>query len=68
MPRSDFDEINDSTGFANGDRFESEKQVREYFTVANMRGMFGPGQSQEDQATLDRYADVVIEQKWHCIF
>jgi hypothetical protein len=67
MPRN-FDEINDSTGFANGDKFESEGQVREYFQLDELKRMtsgIGPG---VDQATLDRYADIVIEEKWHCKF
>lgn len=67
MPRS-FDEINDLTGFANGDKFESEQEVRDYFQLGELKSMtsgIGPG---VDQETLDRYADVVIDEKWHCKF
>lgn len=34
-------EIDDYTGFVRGDKFTSEKQVQEYFTVENMVDMFG---------------------------
>ena len=66
MARS-MDEINDSTGFANGDEFESAQEVEEYFTVENMRDMFS-GYCNLSQSELNRYARVVIEEKWHCKF
>lgn len=69
-----FHDINDVTGFANGDRFESATQIRDYFTVANLHEMVGQGQFVADdgtdltptQATLTEWANVVIAQRWHC--
>ena len=37
----EFDEINNLTGFANGDKFSNDDEVRQYFTVENMLVMFG---------------------------
>lgn len=34
-----FDEINGATGFANGEKFVTEEEVREYFTVEAMEDM-----------------------------
>ncbi len=64
-----FDDINDKTGFANGEKFESEQEVREYFTVESMASMFSgnladyPGLT--DQNLLDQMAGAVIENGWH---
>ena len=62
-----FDTINDETGFANGEQFTSEAQVRSYFTVENMREMFS-GDCAQDTETLNEYAETVIENRWHCAF
>ena len=61
-----FSEINDITGFANGQEFRSEQEVREYFQVENVRTMFG----NEDisQFDLDDMAEDVIRNHWHCRF
>lgn len=64
---TNFDTINDETGFANGDQFTSEDHVRDYFTVENMREMF-TGDCAQDQKTLDEYAECVIAEKLHCDF
>ena len=61
-----FSEINDHTGFANGDKFTSAEQVREYFTVENMRAMF-PGDPFWDQETYDKWAELVITNRWHML-
>ncbi len=64
-------EINDMTGFANGDKFQSADQVREYFTVAEQRAMCDPNFEEDvitDQAVLDEMAEVVIETREHCEF
>lgn len=61
-----FTEINDCTGFANGDEFTTEAQVREYFTVANMLDMFS--ECPQTQAELDEMADAVVANGWHCAF
>lgn len=66
----DFQTISAETGFDQGDRFTSESQVREYFTVANMTAMFGPFEpgDEPDQEALEAMAKVVIENRWHCAF
>lgn len=68
-------QISDLTGFDTGDEFTSERQVRRYFTLENMRQMFtGFGQEGDnlaldlDEDTLDSMADDVIENRWHCAF
>lgn len=63
-----FSEINDATGFANGDEFTSEQQVRDYFKVANMSEMFGLEQRMTDQGDLDAMPEAVITNRWHCAF
>lgn len=64
---ANFDTINNETGFANGEQFTSEEQVRDYFTVENMREMFS-GNCNQDQETLSDYAETVIAEKMHCTF
>jgi hypothetical protein len=71
-----FTEINDVTGFANGDMWETPAQVLEYFTIKNLHFMVGRASFLTDagddltpsQATLDGWAALVIEQQWHCRF
>lgn len=69
--------MNDETGFANGEKFLSACDVREYFTVDNMLEMFGSdypryyGRDKNEDITADvlrDYADYVIENKLHCDF
>lgn len=61
-----FSEINDATGFANGEKFTTEEQVKAYFTAQNMDDMFGaPHPIQSD---LDEMAALVIANWWHCDF
>lgn len=57
-------EINDATGFANGDTFDSSAEVRAYFTVENQRAMF-PGDDPDSQEVLDEMAAEVIRNHWH---
>lgn len=72
-----FDQINDATGFANGEKFSSPAEVRDYFTVDNIREMFGgvvvEGERPEGegdgciyitQGELDEMAETVIERGW----
>ena len=69
-----YHEINEVTSFANGDRFDSAAQVRDYFTVANLHAMVGAEQFRSadgtdltpSQATLDQWAVMVIDHRWHC--
>lgn len=62
-----FDEINERTGFANGELFTDEAQVLAYFTAQNQLAMFG-----DDAVTIDshltQWADLVIANRWHCAF
>lgn len=60
-----FDEINDRTGFANGALFQTEAEVRAYFTTANMDSMFGSEESDLDDDALSAMADDVIACRWH---
>ncbi len=64
-----FDAVNDKTGFANGEKWESEQEVREYFTVTNMVAMFDGGLDDypdlTNQDLLDQMAASVIEHGWH---
>lgn len=55
----------ESTGYANGARFTSESQVREYFTADTMREMFGDCEIPTD-AELREMADKVIAERLHC--
>jgi len=58
--------INDLTGFANGEEFESEAELRDYFTAENMLGMFGSDAMDEMiQDDLDEMCDFVLEKGWH---
>ena len=74
--------ISDLTGFDVGDRFESEQQVRRYFSLETMRQIFGDAVGYVDEETgepadnpalalfqseLDSMADAVIENRWHMI-
>src|SRR5690606_25856870 len=56
-------EIHYATGFDNGDLFQSEAQVRAYFTVENIAAMFGS--CPYTQAELDEMAEEVISHGWH---
>lgn len=59
-----FNEINDATGFANGDRFDDAEQVRAYFTAEAQRDMVGHDALTEPDV-LEAYADAVVEHGWH---
>ncbi len=63
--RMSFDELNDSTGFARGERFETEEEVRAYFTVENMESMFGCVECTPESMT--EMADLVIRKGWHVV-
>ena len=60
-----FDEIDRATGFAGGEKFVSEEQVRDYFTVSNMILMFG--ECQNTQTELDDMAETVIANRFWLI-
>jgi hypothetical protein len=71
-----FDEINDATGFAGGVQFNTEAEVRAYFTQKNMEFMFGadlgcdplPEGCVMNDAVLRKMAERVIANRWHCAF
>lgn len=61
-----FGEINDYTGFANGELFESKEEIRKYFTRENMINCIDlPLSELPSQDDLDEMADMVIEYRWH---
>ncbi len=62
-----FDEINDLTGFANGDKFDTEEEVFTYFNMVNLREMF-PDIEELPAKLLKQMAEIVIKNKWHCNF
>lgn len=59
--------INDLTGFANGDKFHSEDEVRDYFTVKTMEEVFGNDCNLTTEE-CNEMAALVLENKWHCEF
>lgn len=62
-----FDQINDATGFANGNKFTTDEQVREYFKADELNRMFQLRGEDEafTQASCDEMADTVIEFRLH---
>lgn len=59
-----FDEINDATGFANGERFANVSEVFDYFTQENILAMFGPDHGLTDEDLIEM-TDTVITNSWH---
>jgi hypothetical protein len=59
-----FDYINDRTGFADGDLFENDKELKAYFTVGNVKAKLG-ADYEITQAELDEMVGLVISNKWH---
>lgn len=61
-------EINDITGFENGDRFQNDDEVREYFTEQNMAEMSSGAWGEPDESIfqdeLDEMAAAVIANHW----
>ena len=57
-------EINDQTGYADGEKFADEKSVKQYFTVENMRDMQFEKLSQSE---LNKMAEFVIDNHSHMI-
>ena len=68
MPPSslNFDEINDITGFANGEMFRTENEVREYFTPESIAEMFGS--CEMGVTELHYIGEKVLNNEWHCDF
>lgn len=59
-----FDYLNDRTGFAEGELFENEKELKAYFTVGNVKAKFG-ADYEITQAELDEMVGLAISNKWH---
>lgn len=59
-----FDYIDSLTGFAQGELFTDEDEVREYFTPEAQIEMFGED-AITDTVILNRCAELVIENRWH---
>lgn len=60
-------QINDATSFMEGDKFETEQEVREYFTITTFFDMYDPIVP-FDQDQLNKWAEIVIANKYHCNF
>lgn len=58
--------INDETGFAAGDQWASEKEVRNYFRLETFGQMGWETELTQDE--LDSMADFVVENRLHCDF
>lgn len=58
------DECDQATGFASGDRFATDADVRAYLKAAEQRGMFGDDAC-VDQQQLDAWAEMIIASRWH---
>lgn len=56
--------ISRKTSFDAGDYFETEQQVRDYFTPESQREMWGDD-AVTDEALLTEWADAVIENRWN---
>ena len=62
------DKIDDKFALSNGDEFESEKEVHEYFTMETMNSMFPYSENDFTQSDLAEHAELVITNKYHCNF
>lgn len=60
-----FTEINDMTGFANGEIFETADDVRAYFTAEAQVQAFGHGEAITCAQRLSEMAETVIAHGWH---
>jgi len=57
----------DATGYANGLKFKSPAEVRDYFSGRNLARLF-PGEAVPDGDTLADMASYVINNRLHCNF
>ncbi len=65
----EFDDIQETTGFASGDRFTSPDDVRACFVRAQLRACSPEWDGEfPAQDTLDQMAEIVIAHRWHCLF
>ena len=61
------DQINDATGFANGEEFSSLQELRTYFTPESQRQIFGDD-AETDTEVLDAWSETVASERFHCTF
>jgi hypothetical protein len=66
MARYTIDDINDQTGFAAGEKFGNDAEVRAYFRREELLAM-APNADADipSQDVLDEMAEEVIRQRWH---
>lgn len=57
--------LSELTNFDNGEFFDDDDHVREYFTVENFVAMGWHPEDVESQETLDGWCEVVIRGRWH---
>lgn len=62
--RYTFGQINEQTGFANGDKFANEQEVRDYFTPDAQIGCFADDAITDEEVLIDM-ANQVIANGWH---
>ena len=68
MRYNDLDRIDDITGCASGDRFDSPAQVRAYFQQDELTAMGFQDRELPTQDDLDGMAERIIETGFHCDF
>lgn len=61
------EEISAKTGFDSGRKFYTKDEVLMYFTPESQKEFFGDSAIQ-DKFELDKMANLVIENRWHCQF
>ncbi len=60
-----FDEINEKTGFADGDLFSNADEVRKFFTLQNLISL--RGECTLTTMQLQAMASEVIANRWHMV-
>lgn len=63
----DWQQISDATGFDNGNKFSSSRDVYDYFTIENMVVMFGDDFRSDlwTERDLRAMAEAVIANQWN---
>jgi hypothetical protein len=64
-------DINDVTGFAECDTFDSAEEVRDYFQRATLARLWHCAETDPDlptQEELEEWAEFIIEHRLHCDF
>ena len=58
-------DISNATGFDKGELFETDEQVHEYFSVEELKDIYGYCELTQDE--LDEMAEAVIRNRWHYV-